>query len=167
MSLITPDLGLLFWMLVIFVTVFAILAKFAWPVITGMIEERNKYIEDSIQSAKEANQQLSNLKLEAEKMQKEANNEKMSIVREAQTVKEKIISEAKKEAEVEAAKLIENAKASIEQEKLNALKDIRKEVIEMSLEISAKLLQKQLASNADQEAFINQELDKYNAIKKQ
>ena len=62
MSLITPEFGLVFWMLVVFGIVFFLLAKFAWPVITEMIAQRNKYIEDSIQSAKDANEKLNNIK---------------------------------------------------------------------------------------------------------
>ena len=87
MSLITPEFGLVFWMLVVFGIVFFILAKFAWPIITEMIAQRNKYIEDSIQSAKDANEKLQNIKNESEKILNEAKNQQFQIVHEAQNVK--------------------------------------------------------------------------------
>lgn len=167
MSLITPEIGLVFWMLVVFGIVFFILAKFAWPMITESIAERNKFIEDSIQSAKEANEKLQNIKAESEKILNEAKNQQFQIVHEAQNVKEQIIAEAKKQAEEEAAKIIENAKSSILSEKENALKDIKIQVIELSLQLSEKVLQRQLTDKNSQEDFINAKLDEFNAINKQ
>ncbi len=167
MNLITPEFGLVFWMVVVFGIVFFILAKFAWPIIKSAIAERNKYIEDSIQSAKEANEKLQNIKAESEKILNEAKSQQFQIVHEAQNVKEQIIAEAKKQAETEAAKIIENAKSSILSEKENALKDIKVQVIELSLQLSEKVLQKQLADKSSQEAFINEKLDEFNAINKQ
>ena len=54
MSLITPDIGLLFWMVVIFGAVFFILAKWGFPVITRMVEKRSDYIRDSLAAAEKA-----------------------------------------------------------------------------------------------------------------
>ena len=167
MQLLTPDLGLVFWMLVIFLIVLFILGKFAWPVITDMIAERNKYIADSIQSAKEANEKLQNIKAEAEKILNEAKSQQFQVVHEANNVKEQIISDAKKQADVEASKIIENAKASIEDEKNKALKDINAQVIALTLQLSEKVLGNQLADKTSQEAFINKKLDEINALKKQ
>lgn len=167
MSLITPEIGLVFWMLVVFGIVFGILAKFAWPMITEAVADRNKRIEDSIQSAKEANEKLQNIKSESEKILNEAKNQQFQIVHEAQNVKEQIIAEAKKQAEIEAAKIIENAKSSIQSEKENALKEIKVQVIELSLQLSEKVLQRQLTDKNSQEDFINAKLDEFNAINKQ
>ncbi len=167
MSLITPEFGLVFWMVLVFGIVFFLLAKFAWPIITEMIEQRNKYIEDSIQSAKDANEKLQNIKQESEKILNEAKNQQFQIVHEAQNVKDQIIAEAKKQAETEAAKIIENAKSSINAEKESALKDIKIQVIELTLQLSEKVLKKQFADKQSQEAFINEKLDEINAINKQ
>lgn len=167
MSLITPEFGLVFWMLVVFCIVFFLLAKFAWPMITEAIAERNKYIEDSIQSAKDANAKLLNNKEECDKILNEAKSQQFQIVHEAQNVKDQIIAEAKKQAETEAAKIIENAKSSISAEKESALKDIKIQVIELTLQLSEKVLKKQFADKQSQEAFINEKLDEINAINKQ
>ena len=48
MNLITPDTGLLFWMVLIFGIVFFILAKWGFPAITGMVDKRNEHISESL-----------------------------------------------------------------------------------------------------------------------
>ena len=117
MSLLTPDFGLVFWMLLCFLSVLFILGKYGWPVIIGMINKRGEYIEESLNAANEANERLKNIKAEGEKILAEAKGEQIQILREAAKVKDQIISEAKGKAEIEAAKIIESAKVSIQQEK--------------------------------------------------
>lgn len=165
MALLTPDIGLLFWMVLCFVIVLFILGKFAWPVITGMIAERGEYIENSLLAAKEANEKLQNIKAESEKILAEAKNEQMKILHEATKVKEQIISEAKTKAETEAAKIIDGAKANIQQEKENAIKDIRAQVAELSVEVAEKVIRKQLSSEESQIEMINKMLDEINIAK--
>ena len=65
-SILTPDLGLLFWMLLAFAVVFFVLAKYGFPVITNMVEERNKYIDDSLKKAHEAQERVENIQVEGE-----------------------------------------------------------------------------------------------------
>ena len=55
-AILTPDLGLLFWMLLAFAVVFFVLAKYGFPAITGMVEERKKYIDESLKKAHEASE---------------------------------------------------------------------------------------------------------------
>ena len=135
-------------MLVCFLCVLFILGKYGWPVIIGMINKRGDYIEDSLKAAKEANEKLQNIKAESDKILSEAKNEQIKILREATKVKEQIISEAKGDAEKEAAKIIDGAKASIQQEKENAIKDIRSQVAELSVNVAEKVLRKELGEIA-------------------
>ena len=64
MSLLTPDIGLIFWMLIAFGVVFFVLVKFGWPIITQMVDERKKYIDDSLESARQANEKLAKIQEE-------------------------------------------------------------------------------------------------------
>ena len=101
MSLLLPDSGLLFWMLLSFGVVFVVLAKYGFPVITKMVEGRRTYIDQSLEVAKEANAQLQRLKAESEALVAAANKEQGRILREAMHERDKIIVEARKQAEVE------------------------------------------------------------------
>ena len=75
MSLLVPDSGLLFWMLLSFGIVFFVLAKYGFPVIVKMVNERKEYIDRSLVVAKEANEQLANLKAEGETIMAKAHEE--------------------------------------------------------------------------------------------
>jgi F-type H+-transporting ATPase subunit b len=165
MDLLTPDFGLVFWMLLSFLVVLFVLGKYGWPVIMKMINKRGDYIEESLKAANEANERLLNIKAESEKILNEAKNEHIKIVKEATKVKEQLISDAKKQAEVEAQKVIDNAKKTIRQEKENAIKEIRTEVTELSVNMAEKVLRKELADEKSQVEMINKLLDEINILK--
>jgi F-type H+-transporting ATPase subunit b len=165
MDLLTPDFGLVFWMLLCFLVVLFILGKYGWPVIIQMINKRGDYIEESLKAANEANERLQNIKAEGEKVLTEAKNEHIKILKEATKIKEQLISDAKKQAEIEAQKVIDNAKKTIQQEKENAIKDIRTEVTELSVQMAEKVLRKELADEKSQVDMINKLLDEINIIK--
>lgn len=91
MSLLIPDIGLLFWMTLSFGIVFFILAKFAFPVITGAIENRSNYILHSLEAAREAEERLAGINREAEQIREKANKEYNSMVAEAVEVKNRLL----------------------------------------------------------------------------
>lgn len=165
MSLLTPDFGLLFWMLLCFLIVVFILGKWGWPAIVGMIEDRGNYIEESLKKADEANAALANIKAESEKMLAEAKNERLEMLREATKLKDKMIEDAKTHASVEANKIIENAKESIQLEKDNAVKEIRSQVAALSVDIAEKVLRSKLDNENAQLDMINKLLDEVNIAK--
>ncbi|MBR0502867.1 MAG: F0F1 ATP synthase subunit B [Paludibacteraceae bacterium] len=165
MSLLTPDPGLLFWMLLCFLIVAFILGKWAWPAIVGMIEERGNYIEESLKKADEANAALAGIKAENERLAAEAKNERVEMLKEATRLKEKIIEDAKTQATAEANKIIENAKESIQLEKDNAVKEIRSQVAELSVNIAERIIRGELKSNESQIDMINKLLDEVNIAK--
>ncbi|MCQ2210140.1 MAG: F0F1 ATP synthase subunit B [Paludibacteraceae bacterium] len=165
MSLLTPDPGLLFWMLLCFLIVAFILGKWGWPAIVGMIEERGNYIEESLKKADEANAALANIKAENERLAAEAKNERVAMLKEATRLKEKIIDDAKTQATAEANKIIENAKESIQLEKDNAVKEIRSQVAELSVNIAERIIRGELKTNESQIDMINKLLDEVNIAK--
>jgi F-type H+-transporting ATPase subunit b len=165
MSLLTPDFGLVFWMLLCFLIVLFILGKYGWPVIIGMINKRGEYIEESLKAAHEANERLQNIKAEGEKILSAAKGEQINILKEATKMKEQIIGDAKDKAQIEAEKIIENAKVAILREKENAIKDIRTQVAELSIGIAEKVLRRELADEKSQTEMINKLLDEINVAK--
>ena len=99
-SLLTPDSGLLFWMLLAFLTVFIILAKYGFPVIVKMVEERKQFIDDSLKSAREANEKLANIKLESEAILKEAREQQAQIIKDAMSTRDLLVQKAKEQAHI-------------------------------------------------------------------
>ena len=157
MSLLLPDSGLLFWMLLSFGVVFVVLAKYGFPVITKMVEGRRTYIDQSLEVAKEANAQLQRLKAESEALVAAANKEQGRILREAMHERDKIIVEARKQAEVAAQKELDDVKKQIQQEK--AIRDIRRQVAVLSVDIAEKVIRKNLDEEHEQMEMIDRMLD--------
>lgn len=159
MSLLLPESGLLFWMLLSFGVVFAVLAKYGFPVITKMVEERKAYIDHSLEVAREANERIAKLKEESEAIVTAANKEQGRILREAMQERDKIIVEARKQAEAAAQKELNDVKLQIQQEKEEAIRDIRRQVAVLSVEIAEKVLRENLDKNKEQMGLIDRMLD--------
>ena len=158
-SILSPDLGLLFWMLLAFLIVFFLLKKFGFSIIVNMVEERKNFIDESLKNAREANEKLANIKSESEALLKEAREQQATILKEAMATRDNIIKEAKDKAQVEGLKILDDAKAQISAEKENALRDIRSTVADLSVQIAEKVMRRQLDKDAEQEKFIERMLD--------
>ena len=158
MSLLVPDSGLLFWMLISFGVVFFILAKFAFPVITKSVEERKNYVETSLGSAREAKETLARVEEDTKAIIAEANKEQGRVLNEAAQQRDKIIAAAKQEAQAEAQKTIEDAKAQIQREKDEALLAVRREMASLSCDIAEKVIRERLSDQQSQMALIDKML---------
>ena len=158
-AILTPDFGLFFWMLVAFLVVFLILAKFGFPVITGMVEERKNFIDESLRKAHEAQERLANIEKEGESILQEAREKQALILKEAAESRDAIVEQAQQKAREEGARLLGDAKLAIEQEKRAAIADIRQQVAELSVEIASKVLRQNLKDDKAQMDLIDRMLD--------
>lgn len=159
MSFLLPEAGLLFWMLIAFGVVFFILYKYGFPVITSMIDERKKFIDDALHNAKLANEKLSGIEEQSRLILEKANAEQVRILREAVATRDNIIKEAQEKAEVESAKILVSAREQIKQEKEDALREIRTHVAELSIAIAEKVIKKELANDNEHSTFMDSLLD--------
>jgi len=157
--LLKPDLGLLFWMLVSFGIVFFILAKYGFPIIVKMVDERKAFIDKSLEAAKAANERLAGIQEESERLLKQTRDEEMRILKEAKEAKNKIIAEAKEQAAVEAGKLVAEAKTAIQKEKDLAIRDIQNRIAELSINIAEKVLRKNLDNSTAQRELVEKLID--------
>ncbi|MBM3168049.1 MAG: F0F1 ATP synthase subunit B [Bacteroidetes bacterium] len=156
MDLIIPSGGLIFWQLLGFLALLFILIKFAWKPMLASLAERESSIEEALQSAEKARNEMSNLKSENEKLLQEARKERDVILKKAHEASAKMIEDAKTEASKQGAQLIANAKAVIETEKKAALSEVKNQVALLTLEVTEKLLRKQLAEDKAQAALVDQ-----------
>ena len=148
MSLITPDFGLLVWMTVIFAIVFFLLAKYGFPVITGMVNKRSDYIAGSLEAARQAEKKVQALATEQQQLIADARREQSRILGEATATGDKLIAEARQQAQTQAKAILDKARQDIEAEKESALSDVRREVAELSVAVAEKLVRGSL-SDAD------------------
>ena len=156
MDLFLPESGLVIWMLIAFLVVFAILAKVAWPMIMGGVEKRNTYISDSLLAAEEANNALAGIEQKKQETLAATQAEQIRIMKESQDLKAQVIEEAKVQARQEAEKIVAEARLKIEKEQAEAMAQIKNEVIALSVDIAEKLLQRELSDKQAQNDYIEQ-----------
>lgn len=167
MNLLLPDSGLLFWMTIIFAIVFFVLAKFGFPVITGMVEKRGKRISDSLEAARKAEEALEHLNQEQERLIAEARAEQARLKKEAAAERERMIAAAREQARVEAQKIMDEAKSRIEEEKESALRDMRREVALISMTIAEQVIRKEMSSDEAQQELVDRLVDEVSVMSRQ
>ena len=158
-SILTPDLGLLFWMLLAFLVVFFVLAKYGFPAIINMVDERKRYIDESLHKAHEASERLENIKQEGEAILQEAREKQAQMLKEAAETCDAIVEKAQDKAREESARMLNDAKVEIEQQKQAAIADIRQQVATLSVEIAEKVLKQNLKDDKAQMDLIDRMLD--------
>jgi len=154
MELLTPSFGLIFWTLLAFIIVFFILKKYAWKPILSSLDQREKGIADSLETAERVRGEMAQLKSENEDLLARAREERGLMLKEARETKERIISEAKEQAKRDANKIISEAQQAITVQKMAALTEVKNEVGKLVIEISEKVLRRELSNKEAQEAHI-------------
>jgi F-type H+-transporting ATPase subunit b len=158
MDLLLPGEGLLFWQAVVFILLFIFLAKFAWKPILSSLKEREESIQQALDSAVKAKEEMAKLTAGNEQLLKQAKEERDKIIRDARDAANRLIDVAQTEAKKSADKLIEDAKAVINTEKAAALRDVKEQVALFSLQIAEKLIKKNLSSDQAQKDLVSEYL---------
>jgi F-type H+-transporting ATPase subunit b len=156
MSLLTPHLGFFVWTLVAFIVVLFLLRKFAWKPILKSLNEREANIANSIAAAEKVRAEMAQMKSENEELLAKAREERAQLLKEARETKDRIINDAKDQAKTEANKIIAETQAAIEVQKMAALTDVKNQVGKMVIEVSEKVLRRELGNKASQEAHIKE-----------
>lgn len=162
MELLTPSFGLIFWTLLAFIIVLIILKKYAWVPILNSLNQREKTIADSLETAERVKAEMAQLKSENEELMAKAREERGIMLKEARETKDKIINEAKEQAKLEANKIITDAQQQINAQKMAALTDVKNQMGKLVVEVTEKILRKELASKDAQEKHIQDLVNEVN-----
>ncbi len=155
-SVIKPEPGLLFWTVVIFLIFWFLMARFAFKPITNALKKREQDIQDALDQAKKAREEMALMQAENEKLLAQAREERAQMLREAKEAKDQIIAEAKERANAEYRRRVESALQDIENQKMAALIELKNTAGQMAVEIAEKILQRELSDKATQEAYARQ-----------
>ncbi len=153
--LVLPDIGLVVWSTLAFSIVLFVLGKFAWKPIMKSIREREDSIDESLAMAERVKSEMAQLKNENEALLAKAREERAQLLKEARETRDKIVNEAKEQAKVEANKVITDAQLAITQQKKAAITELKNQVGNLVIEVSEKVLRRELANKSEQEAYIN------------
>ena len=159
MDLLIPEVGTLIWMLIAAGIVFFILVKWGFPMITDMVDKRSDYIDKSLEAAKKATERLEGIQDECDALLKETRAEKARILKEATDRRDEIIAEAENRAKEAGEKIISDAREQIRQEKEEALRGLRRQVAEISIQVAEKVVMEQLESDEEQLQMIDRMID--------
>lgn len=154
MNLLTPEFGLLIWTLLAFLVVFFVLGKYAWPAIVKGLKQREQTIADSLATAEKVRAEMAQLKNENEELLAKAREERALLLRDARETKDRIINDSKEQAKIEANKIISEAQAIINTQKMAAITEVKNQVGKMVIEISEKILRRELENKSAQEEHI-------------
>lgn len=154
-----PDSGLLFWMLIAFGILFFVLARFGWPLITGVVERRNERITKALSDAAAARQLLATLKLQEEIILQQSRDEQAKLVEQTEALRQKLMDQARQTAQEEGRLMLEKAREQIQKEKEIVMQEVRLYVASLSVEVAEKVLRKQLEPDNRQIELINQLID--------
>jgi F-type H+-transporting ATPase subunit b len=156
MDLLTPGTGLIFWQVVVFLSLFFLLAKFAWKPILSSLKEREESIQLALDSAEKAKEEMVKLQAGNEELLKLARIERDKIIRDARDAGNRLQDQAQIEAKKAADRMIEDAKSVINTEKNAALRDVKAQVALFSLQIAEKLIKKNLSSDQTQKDLVSE-----------
>ena len=156
MSLLTPDLGLFIWYLVAFLIVFLLLKKFAWKPILKSLKERETGIADSLATAEKVKLEMTQLKSDNEALLVKAREERAALIKDAKDTSDKMVADAKDKAKAEYDRIVADAQSAINQQKMAAITDLKNQVGNLVIEVSEKVLRRELGNKAEQEKYINE-----------
>lgn len=159
MELVKPDIGLMFWMLIMFSIVLFILGKYAWPAIIKSLKDREESIQNALKSADTVRREMEQMKADNEVIVKEARRERDNIIQEARQSRDQMLEEAKKRSEEDTKKMIEQAHKAIDNEKEAALQEIKDLVAGLSVDIAEKVLREKLKDDKEQKKLIEKLLN--------
>ncbi|MBQ6956328.1 MAG: F0F1 ATP synthase subunit B [Bacteroidales bacterium] len=157
--LVSPGLGVIFWMLVSFGILVFILMKWGWPVVLKALKEREKTIGDQLNAAEQVKREMATLKADNERLLNEAKMQRDEILRNARLAGEQLIEEARTKATVEADRIVENARENINYEKLKAMHDLKNQIGTLSIEIAEKLMRAEFEDKSKANNFVSRELE--------
>ncbi|MCK5338125.1 MAG: F0F1 ATP synthase subunit B [Bacteroidales bacterium] len=162
MEIVSPGIGLILWMTISFAILIFVLRRYAWKPILKSLHDREETIDEALNQANLAREEMKTLKAGNEKLLKEAQGERNVILREARKVKESIIEEARVKANEEANNIVENAKERIENEKMAAMTDLKNQIASISIEVAEKILERELSADNRQEDYLKNLIENAN-----
>lgn len=154
MDLLTPDLGLLFWQVIVFLGLFLILRAFAWKPISESLNERENNIQSALDLAEKTRLEMTALKADNEKLLVQARSEREAILRGAKETADKMVADSRDKAAAEGQRMLEQARESMQNERQALVAQMKKEVVTLSLDIAEKVLRKELVDKTAQEKLI-------------
>lgn len=152
--LVLPDIGLVFWNSIAFIVLFFVLRAFAWKPMLKAINDREHSIEDALSKADKMKAEMATMQNETEALMQKAREERAVLIKEAKEQADKMVADAKEKAKTEYDRILADAQLAITQQKNAALTDVKNQVGALVIEVSEKILRRELSNKTEQEKYI-------------
>ena len=150
---ILPKMNEFIPMLVAFIILWIILAKFGWPIFDGMLVKRENTINEALKKSEEAKIEAERTLAEYQKQLADANAQAAKVIADAKETGEAVRADITKQAQDEATAMIEKARIAIEAEKKAAISDLQGSIADISVDVASRLISSDL-SDAEHRAII-------------
>lgn len=152
---LTVEGGLMFWTIVVFLLLLAVLKRFAWPAVLGAVEAREKALEQQLAEAERSRAEAAALLAEHKQLIANAKTQAHAVMAEAKTVAEKERALALEKTRQEQEELLERARREIASERDRAVADLRRAAVDLSLAAASKLIGERLGSDTDKKLVLD------------
>ena len=143
-DLLSPNSGVMFWTLIIFVVLLVVLSRFAFKPLTAAVAAREKALEEAITSAKRDRDEAARLLAEQQKALDATRADAQRVIAEGRTTAEKLRNEMLEQTKHQQHELLERARVEIDNERKRAISDLRREAVELALAGASKVIERNL-----------------------
>lgn len=143
-NLLSPNYGLMFWTLVIFLILAFVLAKFAFGPITRSVEAREQALDAAMNAAKHDREEAARLLAERRAALDASHGEAQKIIADAREAAERVRAEVLQHAHAEQAHIMDRTRQEIESERIKALAELRREAVELAIAGASRVVEKNL-----------------------
>jgi F-type H+-transporting ATPase subunit b len=157
-NILAPDIGLMFWTLLIFLILLFLLRKFAWKPIVSALNQRDLSIEKALNEARIARDEIENLKLENDKILTQAKLERDAMLRQAKELGDSIVSQAKENAQKEGKLILSETRELVKREKEQAMLELKNEIGDLVIKTASKVIRQELTGTDQQKKIIEESL---------
>jgi len=157
-GLVSLQVNLMFWTLVIFLILFWILKKYAFPAVLGAVEAREKALADAIEGAKRDREEAARVLGEHRQQREGARAEAQRMIAEARAVAEKSRAELLENTRQDQQEMLERARRDIAAERDKAIAELRREAVDLAIAGASKVVEQNLDSDKNRklvEAFLS------------
>jgi len=143
-NLLSPNTGLMFWTLLIFIVLMFVLTRFAFKPLTAAVEAREKALEEAIEAAKRDREAAAKYLDEQRQAVELSRADAQRLIAEARTTGEKLRAEMLQDTKLQQHELLERVRIEIDIERKRAIADLRREAVDLALAGASKLIERNL-----------------------
>jgi F-type H+-transporting ATPase subunit b len=143
-DLLSPNTGVMFWTLIIFVALLIILSRFAFKPLTRAVEERERKLSELLESAQKDRDDAARLLAEQQKALDASRADAQRVIAEGRTTAEKLRNEMLEQTKHQQQELLVRARTEIDNERKRAIADLRREAVDLALAGASKVIERNL-----------------------